>query len=272
MKKQSRTVIHRGQSDSQPQRHLPLVDILVNTQTELQALVVASGLKVLDAMLEEDRVAVCGPRYAHQPERRAYRARHATQRRRAQGRGAPAACPGATRSVAAHGPGLYEHRPAHRRVVEQLLVGVATRQYSGTAGRGRPHAGDEQECGTDPGDNWTLPRSTPLWWRSETQVGGHCVVGIEKTGHLGLREPGPCVRGFWRRGLRTDRSLLVILDRVTQTFGRAALVQRCRFRTCSSSAQVHAILTRLYEPRRQGCRRSVARDYPSATERGTGSR
>ena len=67
MKKQSRTVIHRGQSDSQPQRHLPLVDILVNTQRELQALVVASGLKVLDAMLEEDRVAVCGPWYAHQP-------------------------------------------------------------------------------------------------------------------------------------------------------------------------------------------------------------
>ena len=31
MKKQSPTVIHRGQSDSQPQRHLPLVDILVNT-------------------------------------------------------------------------------------------------------------------------------------------------------------------------------------------------------------------------------------------------
>ena len=25
----------------------------------------ASGLKVLEAMLEEDRVAVCGPRYAH---------------------------------------------------------------------------------------------------------------------------------------------------------------------------------------------------------------
>ena len=48
MKKQSRTVIHRGPSDSQPQRHLALVDILVNTQTELQALVVASGLKVLD--------------------------------------------------------------------------------------------------------------------------------------------------------------------------------------------------------------------------------
>jgi hypothetical protein len=35
---------------------------------------VRSGLKVLDAMLEEDRSAICGPRYAHVAERRASRA------------------------------------------------------------------------------------------------------------------------------------------------------------------------------------------------------
>ena len=77
MKKQSRTVPHRRQSVSPTPRHLPLVDILIDTQAELQELVVASGLKVLEAMLEDDRVAVCGPRYAHQPERQAYRAGHA---------------------------------------------------------------------------------------------------------------------------------------------------------------------------------------------------
>ena len=65
--KKSGTVIRRDQSDSPAARHLPLVDILVDAQAELQALVVASGLKVLEAMLEEDRVAVCGPRYTHQP-------------------------------------------------------------------------------------------------------------------------------------------------------------------------------------------------------------
>ena len=69
MKKQSRTVARRRQSESPAPRHLPLVEILVDTQAELQELVVASGLKVLEAMLEEDRAAVCGPRYAHQPER-----------------------------------------------------------------------------------------------------------------------------------------------------------------------------------------------------------
>ena len=47
--KKSRTVIRRRQSSSPALRHLPLVDILVDTQTELQELVVASGLKVLEA-------------------------------------------------------------------------------------------------------------------------------------------------------------------------------------------------------------------------------
>ena len=46
MKKQSRTVPRRRQSVSPTPRHLPLVDILIDTQAELQELVVASGLKV----------------------------------------------------------------------------------------------------------------------------------------------------------------------------------------------------------------------------------
>ena len=60
MKKQSRTVTRRRQSESPASRHLPLVEILVDTQVELQELVVASGLKVLKATLEEERAAVCG--------------------------------------------------------------------------------------------------------------------------------------------------------------------------------------------------------------------
>ena len=62
MKKQSHTVPRRRQSASPASRHLPLVDILIDAQAELQELVIASGLRVLEAMLEEDRAAVCGPR------------------------------------------------------------------------------------------------------------------------------------------------------------------------------------------------------------------
>ena len=48
--KKSRTVIRRRQSESPALRHLPLVDILVDAQAELQELVVQSELKVLEAM------------------------------------------------------------------------------------------------------------------------------------------------------------------------------------------------------------------------------
>jgi putative transposase len=37
-------------------------------------LALRSGLKVFTTMLEEDRTAICGPRYAHEPDRPASRA------------------------------------------------------------------------------------------------------------------------------------------------------------------------------------------------------
>ena len=70
---QSRTV-HTGPASENPSsRYLPLVDLLIDTRAELTELVVRSGLNVLDAMLEEDRTAVCGPRDAHQDDRAAGR-------------------------------------------------------------------------------------------------------------------------------------------------------------------------------------------------------
>ena len=55
-------------------RSLPLVEVLVDTKTALFELMVQSGLQVLDALLEEDRTALCGLRYAHQADRHASRA------------------------------------------------------------------------------------------------------------------------------------------------------------------------------------------------------
>ena len=76
MQQQSRTVPagHQGHGDDPAPRHLPLVDLLIDTRAELTELVVRSGLKVLATMLEEDRTAVCGPRYVHQADRQAVRA------------------------------------------------------------------------------------------------------------------------------------------------------------------------------------------------------
>src|SRR4051812_43104612 len=70
--KQSRTVVHAPGVESP--RHLPLVDLLVDARSELLELAVRSGLKVLETMLEEDRTAICGPRYGHVADREASRA------------------------------------------------------------------------------------------------------------------------------------------------------------------------------------------------------
>ena len=99
-------------------------------------------------------MAVCGPRYAHQPERRAYRAGHAPSEVVLGGRKVAVRRPRVRRDgqeVSLPTVQAFTNTdPLNRRVVEQLLVGVATRQYGRSLeplGRGRPHAGDEQECG-----------------------------------------------------------------------------------------------------------------------------
>ena len=75
--KKSRTVARPTAVESP--RHLPLVDLLVDARTELFELAVRSGLKVLETMLEEDRTAICGPRYAHVAERQRLAGRHGEQ-------------------------------------------------------------------------------------------------------------------------------------------------------------------------------------------------
>src|SRR5947207_15212160 len=73
MKRESRIAPPGPQAES-PLRHLPLVALLVDTKTALLELALRSGLKVFTTMLEEDRTAICGPRYAHEPDRPASRA------------------------------------------------------------------------------------------------------------------------------------------------------------------------------------------------------
>lgn len=133
MKRKSCTVDRSHQIDSPTQRHLPLVDLLVDTRAELMELAVASGLKVLHTMLEEDRTAICGPRYQHQIERNATRAGTVPSEVVLGGRKVQIRRP----RVRAHDEevalptfqAFADTDPLDRRVVEQMLVGVATRQY-----------------------------------------------------------------------------------------------------------------------------------------------
>ena len=49
------------------QTRLPLVDALVDVRADMLEVVVTAGMKVVEAMLEEDRVRLCGPKHARVP-------------------------------------------------------------------------------------------------------------------------------------------------------------------------------------------------------------
>ena len=295
MNRESRTVDRSHQVDSPVQRHLPLVDLLVDTRAELMELAVASGLKVLHSLLEEDRTAICGPRYQHQTDRSAVRAgtvpsevvlggrKVALRRPRVRRDGTEVPLP--TFQL------MASEDPLNRRVVEQMLLGVATRRYGRSL---EPLPATMEVRGTSKSAvsrRFVAKTAAQLdAWRSTAldaldlvallidgvHIGEHCIVvalGIDNTGAkhaLGLwdgstENAAVCqslLADLQSRGLRTDRSLLVILDgskavhkAVTQTFGSAALIHRC---------QVHKlrnILEHLPEGQRPWVRAIVARAY-----------
>lgn len=294
MKRESHTIDRSHQIDS-AQRHLPLVDLLVDTRAELLELAVASGLKVLTTMLEEDRTVICGPRYQHQADRLASRTgtvpsevvlggrKVAIRRPRVRANGAEVPLP--TFQV------MASEDPLNRRVVEQMLLGVATRRYARSleplpttmATRGTSKSAVSRRFVAKTAVQLDAWRSTTLdtldlvaLLIDGVHIGEHCIVvalGIDHTGAkhaLGLwdgstENAAVCqslLADLQSRGLRTDRSLWIILDgskalhkAATQTFGLAALIHRC---------QVHKlrnILEHLPDGQRPWVRAIVARAY-----------
>src|SRR6266536_1723160 len=295
MKKESHTIDRSHHVDSPAQRHLPLVDLLVDTRAELMELAVASGLRVLTTMLEEDRTAICGPRYQHQADRHAARTgtvpsevvlggRKVTMRRpRVRANGVEMPLPTFQR--------MAGEDPLNRRIVEQMLVGVATRQYarsleplpSTMATRGVSKSAVSRRFVAKTAaelDAWrsTAPDAIDLvaLLIDGVHIAEHCIVvalGIDHTGRkhaLGLwdgstENAAVCqslLADLQSRGLRTDRSLLVILDgskalhkAVMQTFGSAALIHRCHVH------KLRNVLEHLPEGQRPWVRAIVARAY-----------
>jgi putative transposase len=223
---------------------------------------------VFTAMLEEDRTALCGPRYAHDAARAASRAgtvasevvlggrKVAIRRPRVRTEAGEVALP--TFRAMAHTD------PLNRRVVEQMLIGVATRRYARSLeplptplqGRGTSKSAVSRRFVAKTAAQLAAWHSAPLdtldlvaLLIDGVHVGDHCLIvalGIAADGQkhaLGLwdgsTENATVCQGLLanlqHRGLRTDRSLLVILDgskavrkAVQATFGTAALVQRCQ--------------------------------------------
>jgi hypothetical protein len=237
--KKSRIVAHPVAVESP--RHLPLVDLLVDARTELFELAVRSGLKVLETMLEEDRTALCGPRYAHMVERGASRAgtvssevvlggrKVAVRRPRVRAGGQEVTLPTFQAMAAVD--------PLNRRVVEQMLVGVATRRYARSLepvpttmrSRGTSKSAVSRRFVTKTAAQLAAWQTASLesldlvgLLIDGVHIGEHCLIvalGIAADGQkhaLGLwdgstenaRVCQDLLANLQSRGLRTDRSLL----------------------------------------------------------------
>ena len=186
---------------------------------------------------------------------------------------------------------MADEDPLNRRVVEQMLVGVATRQYARSLESIPAPVVSRGTSKSAVSRRFVAKTAAQLAaWRSTTfdaldvvallidgvQIAEHCIVvalGIDHTGQkhaLGLwdgstENAAVCqslLADLQSRGLRTDRSLLVILDgskalhkAVTQTFGPAALIHRCHVH------KLRNILEHLPESQRPWVRAIVARAY-----------
>jgi putative transposase len=184
--------------------------------------------------------------------------------------------------------------PLNRRIVEQMLVGVATRQYarsleplpSTLITRGASKSAVSRRFVAKTAAQLNAWRATVLdaldlvaLLIDGVHIGEHCIVvalGIDHTGAkhaLGLwdgstENAAVCqslLADLQSRGLRTDRSLLVILDgskalhkAVTHTFGEAALIHRCHVHKRRN------ILAHLPEGQRPWVRAIVTRAYTHA--------
>lgn len=234
----------------------------------LLELAVETGVQVLQALLEEDRTRVCGPRYRHNRARTATRAgatssevtlggqRVVIRRPRVRAGGREVALPTLT--------ALRAHDPLPARVLEQLVLGVATRQYARSLPPLGPGVRTRGTSKSAVSRHFVARTRAQLeTWRTRAlgdlelvglmldgvRFARECLIvalGIDAGGHkhvLGLWEGSTenatvcqaLLTNLRERGLRTDRSVLVVLDgskalhaAVTRTFGAAAWIQRCQ--------------------------------------------
>jgi putative transposase len=107
---------------------------MLDARATLHDAIVSAGMGVLGAMLEEERVKLCGPRYAHRPGRSATRAGHTDGELSFGGRRVGVRRP-RVRSVDGDEVALETWEqfaaadPLTPRAVEQMVLGVSTRKY-----------------------------------------------------------------------------------------------------------------------------------------------
>lgn len=225
------------------QQQLPLRDLV---REALFDTVIVSGLEFVGEVLEEERTALCGPRYQHDRLRHALRAGCVASSLSLGGRRVEVARPRA-RSVSGQELSLPSWQawsardPLERRAIEQMLVGVSTRRYARSLeplpselkvrGIGKSAVSERFVIGTARKLSGLLQRRCEELQLIAIMIDGvrfadHVVlaaVGVDLSGKkhvLGLREgatenAASCtalLADLVERGLPTDRTLLFVID------------------------------------------------------------
>jgi putative transposase len=208
--------------------------------------VMVTGLACVDEVLEAERAALCGTRYAHQAERQALRAGHVPSSLVLGGRRVAVSRP-RVRSVDGCELKLPSWRewsardPLEARALEQMVLGVSTRRYArsleplpaAVAARGTSKSAVSERFvyGTERKLGELLSRDLHglklvALMIDGVHFGEHVVlaaVGVDEGGHkhvLGLREGATenaaavkaLLADLVERGLDTGRALLVVID------------------------------------------------------------
>jgi len=245
-----------------------ILELLLDARRDLRAVVLVHGFAVFQQMLEEDRTAICGSRSAPDPNRDAYRHGFDEGVLNFGGRQVRLRKPRVRRKAGGEvelptWSSYRDNDPLERRAVNQMILGVSTRNY----GRSLEDVPETPSLGTERSSvsrafvsrtetavkeflrRALSPDDYPVIMIDGKDVGGHMlliVLGVDREGYkhvLGVAEGTTensevcrtLLRDLITRGFNVAHPRLVVLDggkglrkAVKEVFGRWALVQRCR--------------------------------------------
>jgi transposase-like protein len=246
-----------------------VITAMVDARATLREAVVSAGMSVLAAMLEEDRTALCGPRYEHDAGRNAVRAGHAMGELAFGGRRVRVRRPRVRGVDGREVPLSTWERfacddPLNERAVEQMVLGVSTRNYARSLeptppslpSRGTSKSAVSRRFVTATREHLARMMSGDLSTLAirvvmidGIHVGEHVVLvalGVDEAGDkhiLGLYEGATenatvcmgLLGDLTARGLPTDRGTLFVIDgskalhkAIRAAFGACAIFQRCQ--------------------------------------------
>jgi putative transposase len=268
-------------------------------RADLHEFVISAGTAALAAVLEHERTRLVGPRYAHLPGRHAHRAGSAPGElvlggRRVQIRRPRARTVDGREVELPTWAAFGAEDPLHTRAVEQMLVGVSTRNYArsleaapedlAVRGTSRSAVSRRFVAATDKQMAEWLGRDLGAIDLVVLMIDGVYIeehvllvalgIDVDGTKHvLGVREgatenAASCtalITDMRERGLRTDRAVLAVIDgskalakAIRDVYGARALIQRCQ------AHKSRNVLDQLPEDARPSVRQALRDAYGSA--------